>query len=162
MADTHFDARVRITPNMKLSAVSAIVLGLAAAIGAGAVVAQQGGGVARLRNVEGGVLVSQGDAMAAAANDQRVPLGARVVTTAGGKVVVRYDNGCEVALKENQRFTVREGECAALIAEVLPVGPQPALAAAGVTVDSIMGGIAIGGFGLGAYWFFRDDSVSPN
>lgn len=144
---------------MKLNVVAAIILGLAAAVGAGAVVAQQGA-VARLRNVEGGVLVSRGDAMAAAASDQRVAVGARVVTTAGGKVVVRYDNGCEVSIKENQRFTVREGECAALIAEVVSVGPQPAVA--GITTDALLGGITIGGFGLGAYWFFRDDSVSPD
>lgn len=147
---------------MKLNAVSAIVLGLAAAVGAGAVVAQQGAGVARLRNVEGGVLVSQGDAMTAAGNDQRIAVGTRVVTTAGGKAVIRYDNGCEITLKENQRFTVREGECLALLAEVVSVGPPPTLAAGAVNVDTITAGLAIGGLGFGAYRFFRDDSVSPN
>ena len=60
------------------------LLGVAAMAGVGTVSAQQAGTVARLTNVEGSVLVSQGDAMVAVANNQRVPAGARVVTTGSG------------------------------------------------------------------------------
>ena len=47
------------------------ILGLAAALGAGNAFAQQGT-VARLSNLEGNVMVSQGDGMVAAVRGQRV------------------------------------------------------------------------------------------
>jgi len=137
-------------------------LGLAAALGAGNAVAQQGT-VARLSNLEGNVMVSQGDGMVAAVRDQRVAPGTRVVTMAGGKVVVNYDVGCDVSLKENQRFTVRMGECALLLGEVVTLVPGSAGAVASVGVVEVVGGIGIGG-GLiyGGYETFRGSSASPN
>ncbi len=121
------------------------LLGVAAAVGAGSALAQQGT-VARLTNLEGGVMVSQGDGMAAAVKDQRVAPGTRVITLAGGKVVVNYDVGCDVSLKENQRFTVRTGECAALVADVVTLVPgSTAVAATGVTVPEIVTGVLVGG-----------------
>lgn len=139
------------------------ILGLAAALGAGNAVAQQGT-VARLSNLEGNVMVSQGDGMVAAVRGQRVAPGTRVVTMAGGKVVVNYDVGCDVSLKENQRFTVRTGECALLLGEVVTLVPGSAtVAVASVGVIEVVGGIAIGG-GLiyGGYETFRGSSASPN
>lgn len=138
------------------------VLGIAAALAAGVAAAQQAQTVARLTGLEGGVMVTQGDAMVAAANDQRVPAGARVVTLAGGKVLIKYDTGCDVAMKENQRFTVRNGECAILLTEVVSLGPAPTVAAAGVSTNMVLGIVGAAGFGYGAYEFFRDKSVSPN
>lgn len=141
--------------------VISILLGLAAVLGAGGSAAQQAGTVARLNNLEGNVLVSQGDAMVAATNGQRVPAGTRVLTMAGGKVGIVYDNGCDISLKENQRFTVRTGECGALLAEVVNLGPAPAVAT-GVTSNMVIGGLGAAGFGVGIYEFFKDKSVSPN
>jgi len=137
-------------------------LGLAAALGAGNAFAQQGT-VARLSNLEGNVMVSQGDGMVAAVKDQRVAAGTRVVTMAGGKVVVNYDVGCDVSLKENQRFTVRTGECALLLGEVVTLVPGSAGAVASVGVVEVVGGIGIGG-GLiyGGYETFRGSSASRN
>jgi len=137
-------------------------LGLAAALGAGNAFAQQGT-VARLSNLEGNVMVSQGDGMVAAVKDQRVAAGTRVVTMAGGKVVVNYDVGCDVSLKENQRFTVRTGECALLLGEVVTLVPGSASAVASVGVVEVVGGIGIGG-GLiyGGYETFRGSSASRN
>jgi len=137
-------------------------LGLAAALGAGNAFAQQGT-VARLSNLEGNVMVSQGDGMVAAVRDQRVAPGTRVVTMAGGKVVVNYDAGCDVSLKENQRFTVRMGECALLLGEVVTLVPGSAGAVASVGVVEVVGGIGIGG-GLiyGGYETFRGSSASRN
>ena len=139
------------------------LLGFAAALGAGNAVAQQGT-VARLSNLEGNVMVSQGDGMIAAVRNQRVAPGTRVVTMAGGKVVVNYDVGCDISLKENQRFTVRMGECALLLGEVVTLVPGSAtVAVASVGVIEVVGGIAIGG-GLiyGGYETFRGSSASPN
>lgn len=121
------------------------LLAAAAAVGAGGALAQQGT-VARLKNLEGSVMVSQGDGMAAAVKDQRVAPGTRVITLAGGKVVVNYDVGCDVSLKENQRFTVRMGECAALVADVVTLVPgSTVVAATGVTVPEIVTGVLVGG-----------------
>jgi len=154
---------------MKIRAISTL-LGLAAALAAGLVAAQQSGTVARLSGLEGNVLVSQADAMVAATPDQRVAPGTRVLTTAGAKAMVTYDNGCEVRLKDNERFTVRLGECAVLLKEVVAVGPAPGAigggvgtaAAGGTTVSTILGVAAAGGMGYGIYELYRRPSVSPN
>ncbi len=116
--------------------------------------------VARLLDLEGNVLASRDDAMIAAANDQRVVSGTRVLTTAGAGVLVRFDSGCDVRLKENERFTVRVADCRCLIGEVAQVGPGQALAA-GAT-DPTLRLIGVGAFGVGAYEFFKKPSVSPN
>lgn len=130
---------------MNLRRVFVSLLGAAAAVAAGGALAQQGT-VARLTNLEGSVMVSQGDGMVAAVKDQRVAPGTRVITLAGGKVVIDYDVGCDVSLKENQRFTVRMGECAALVADVVTLVPgSTVVAATGVTVPEIVTGVLVGG-----------------
>jgi len=135
------------------------MLGLAAALCAGSAVAQQGT-VARLTNLEGNVMVSQGDGMAAAVRDQRVAPGTRVVTMAGGKVVVNYDVGCDVSLKENQRFTVRTGECAALVADVVTLVPgSAAVAGVGITVPQLVTGVLVGG---GLIYAIHDVNRGPS
>ena len=148
-------------------------LAVAAALGAGPALAQQQGTVAKLSDIEGNVLVSQGDAMVAGTNGQRLPVGARVVSTAGAKVTINYDTGCDVRLTENQRFTVAVGACGALVASVQPVGPAAGAigggtaAAGGTTAGlSVAGGAftaaAVGALGYGLYQLVRSDSVSPN
>src|SRR5258707_11187597 len=89
------------------------------------------GGVAHLKQVRGNVLVTQQSGLAAA--DETVPLtkGMRVITTSNSEVIVVYENGCEVKLKQNQRFEVATDKpCAALIAQVESVLPEAASAAA--------------------------------
>ena len=116
--------------------------------------------VARLKAPTGTVLVSQRDAVVAGTKDQRLPVGTRVTTTAGAEVVVAYDNGCDVKLNENQRFTVRESnDCAALIAAV-QANTAPVAAAGGGN----FGGAAalIGAGAIGAVLINRDRSSSPN
>ena len=74
---------------------------------AGPVFAQQPQNtVAKLKEVTGNVLVSLGDAMVAGTNDQRLPLGTRVVTTAGAQVTINYDVGCDVTLKEKRKLVL--------------------------------------------------------
>lgn len=159
--------------NLRRIRTSLTLLGLAATLGASVASAQQPAAVARLTNMEGQVLVSQGDAMVAATANQRVTVGTRVLTTAGAKVVVNYDVGCDVALKSNERFTVRMGECGVLATEVVALGPAPGAIGGGVgaattaavgtsTVGTIGAVAVVGGLGWGTYEIFRDKSVSPN
>ncbi|MFO1316215.1 MAG: hypothetical protein U1F58_11485 [Burkholderiales bacterium] len=152
---------------MNLRAAAAL-FALAAMLGGGTAAAQAPATVARLTSLEGNVLVSEGDALVAAANNQRVAVGTRVLTMAGARVVVSYDVGCDVALKENERFTVRAGECAVLVGEVVPLGPAPGaigggIGTAGITAaDAVLGTALLGGLGYGIYVLYRRPSVSPN
>ena len=161
------DTGARLGKLMKFRDLANIVA-IALALGSTTALAQTSGTVARLTDVEGNVLVSQGDAMVAATNNQRVPVGARVLTTTGAKVVVNYDVGCDVRLDQNQRFTVRTGACAALLSEVVAVGPAPGAIGGGTAVAGLstaevtLGVVAIVALGAGAYETFRNKSVSPN
>ena len=102
--------------------------------------------VAKLTGLDGTVLVSQGDAMAAGANGQSLAVGQRIVTTAGSRVTVSYSNGCDVRLIENQRFVVREaGACSALIALVEGTG----IAGAGAGTAAATGGSLFAGGSAG-------------
>jgi hypothetical protein len=128
--------------------------------------------VAKLIDMEGNVLVSRGDAMVAGSNDQRLPAGTRIVTTAGAKVTINYDVGCDVKLNENQRFTVSVGPCAALLAQVENLGPaagaigggEGAVAAAGGTggIGTIAGVGALAAAVIGAVVAARKNTVSPS
>jgi hypothetical protein len=155
---------------------------IVAALAAGTAFAQQSQRtVAKLKDMQGNVLVSQGDAMAAGANDQRLAIGTRVVTTAGAKVTINYDVGCDITLKENERFTVRDAACAVLAKEVVALGPAEgaigggtagatAGSAAGATagasglggVGTVVGAVGFTAVGVGAYETFKKNTVSPN
>jgi hypothetical protein len=77
--------------------------------------------IARLTGIQGNVLVSQTDGMAAATSGQQLPPGTRVITTGGAKATVSYASGCVVDLGENRRYIVREAaECTA--AKAPPLG----------------------------------------
>ena len=143
---------------------------LAVALATGTTFAQQSQStVAKLADLQGNVLVSQGDAMVAASNNQRLPVGTRVVTTAGARVTINYDAGCDVRLNDNQRVTVRVGPCAVLLAEVEALGPAAGAigggtaAAAGAAGPGTAGLLAAGGvIGLGLYETFKSHKISPN
>lgn len=97
--------------------------------------------VARLKQVKGNVLVSKESGLAAGDEALRLAKGTRVITTANSEVMVAYDNGCEVKLKENQRFeVVTDKPCAALVAQAQSILLEPE------------GIVAAGGF-LGAAGF---------
>jgi len=116
---------------MKIHPKSALVA-LAACL-AGPICAQQAEqGIARLTDVRGNVLVSRDTGLAAGANATRLVDGVRVITTSHSGVVIEYDNGCRVELKENQRTVVqRDRPCEALLALVESLGePSIAVAAA--------------------------------
>jgi hypothetical protein len=128
-----------------------------ATLSAAAALAQQPSrdGIAQLRGVKGNVLLSREAGLAAGGEAARVVEHTRVITTAGSEVVVEFDNGCRVHLKENQRFEVDSRKpCAALIASVESILVQPAgVALAGGA--GAAGGFwsvvpAIGGAAIGA------------
>lgn len=149
--------------------------------------AQQGGEnarapattVARLRQVEGNVLVSQESGLASAEEALRLDDRSRVITTANAKAIVTYDDGCEVALEPNQRLEIRTDlKCPERVAQAESIFKEPAgmaLAAAGTglaggaTAAALagVGGAAVlgtaGVSGLAALLISRQDTaVSPN
>jgi hypothetical protein len=113
----------------------------AAALAALAASAQQPReGIAQLKGVKGNVLVGRQSGLAAGAEATRITGKTRVITTANSEVIVVYDNGCEVRLKENQRFEVEDDKpCAALIAQVQSILVQPA-------------GLSLAGAGAAGFW----------
>lgn len=158
-----------------------IGVALAALCIAGSTLAQQQNNtVAKLKDAEGNVLVSQGDAMVAGSNDQRLPVGTRVVTTKGASVTIVYDVGCDIRLKENERFTVTMGPCAVLLGQVESLGPAAGAiggGTAGTTAGAGAGGtigtagltgagaalIATGVItGVGIYELTRNNPISPH
>jgi len=72
--------------------------------------------VARLKSVSGNVLVSRETGLSAGAQAERLREGTRIITTANSEAVVEFDDGCEVRLKENERFDVESGKPCALYA----------------------------------------------
>ena len=109
-------------------AMLAIILGAAGALlGAGAQAQTQQPGVARLKQVTGNVLVSREAGMAAGRQEQRLGNGVRIITTANSEAIVEFDNGCEVRVRENERFDVDSEKPCALLA-ALPLGPIPVAA----------------------------------
>jgi hypothetical protein len=121
------------------------VLAGALALGAPAH-AQQGrdGTIARLVETQGNVLVSRESGLASGNDQLRLLPGTRVITTAHSEVVVEYDDGCRVKLKENQRFEVERGKpCALLLAQdILVPASNNAIAAliGGTGLAILLGG----------------------
>jgi hypothetical protein len=149
--------------NMKMKTL-AMLAALAAAF-ATTLACAQGGSIARLKDVKGNVLVSQQAGLASGSEAVRLAEHTRVITTAGSEVIVVYDNGCEVRLKENQRFeVVVDKACAALVAENLLV-ETPGAAGVGIAALFIPAGgvgIASGVAGVGIdSTLFRGGNPTP-
>ena len=151
----------------------------ARAYSADAAAQRQGNPVARLRQVEGNVLVSQESGLASAEEALRLDEFSRVITTANAKAVVVYDDGCEVALEPNQRLEIRTDKvCKERVAQAETIFKEPAgiaFAAAGTGVAGGVTAAALSGFagagvigaagvtGIAALVLSRQDAaVSPN
>jgi hypothetical protein len=142
----------------RIKALGLLVSGLLVATAVSAQSAQQGA-VAHLKGVTGNVLVSQQEGLSTGSESQQLVNGTRIITTANSEVVVVFDKGCEVRLKENQRLDIDSGKpCALMIAEAL--GGQP-VAAVGVGLVPLLlplggGAIVVSGTRGGS------TPVSPN
>ncbi len=95
-------------------------------------------GVARLKEVEGNVLVSRESGLGAGREGLRLDAGTRVITTNKSRATVAYDNGCEVTLKENERFEVATGRPCAVLA-ALPQSILATPAGGAVAATSVAG-----------------------
>ena len=131
---------------------------------AGSALAQQGGRdgtIAKLTDLQGNVLVSRDAGLASGNEALRLIPGTRVITTANSEVIVEYDDGCRVRLKENERFEVERGKpCALLIASVQPILVAPAAVAG---IGPILGPALLGGGTVAILIGSRGgQSVSPN
>ena len=95
-------------------------------------------GIAQLKDVHGNVLVSGEDGLASGTEGLRLVKGTRVITTARADVIVAYDIGCDVRLKENQRFEVDDDKpCSALVVQAQSILAEPAGAAAATAGSSL-------------------------
>jgi hypothetical protein len=132
----------------------ALLLALLAAVAAPA--QDQAGGVARLKGLKGNVLLSREAGLVAGGEATRISEHTRVITTAGAEVVVAYDNGCEVRLKENQRFEVEvDKPCAQLVAQsILGEPPATALGAFWALVPAASGA-------AGGIYLLKDTGETP-
>ena len=118
--------------------------------------------VAQLKQLSGNVLVSRDTGMTAGTEALKLANGTRVITTANSEVVVVFDNGCEVRMKENQRLDVETGRpCAALVPFDLAVAaPAAGHGLAGIVAPALRGvGALLGGSGGGSG---PPQPVSPN
>ena len=124
--------------------------------------------IARLKDLQGNVLVSTPTGLAGGKDGTRLAEGVRVITANSSQVVVQYDDGCEVRLKPNQRFQVDRGKaCATLLAQPESILATPEGAAA-TAVAGTAGVTAIllpslGALGIAEIFKGRDDrKVSPS
>ena len=121
--------------------------------------------IATLAEVKGNVLVSDAAGMFSAIDNQRIKNMVRVTTTSRASVLIAFDCGCDVRLKENERLDV-EGprQCPALLAAVqaVPIGaPIGAVAAASGSI--LPTALLLTGVGVGGYLIGRNDrNCSPN
>jgi len=104
------------------------------------------GTVAKLVEMQGNVLVSRDAGLVSGTETLRLLPGTRIITTANSNVVVEYDDGCRVTMKENQRFEVeKDRECALLAA--LPIIDAPAFVAAPLATLLVPGAVGAGAVG---------------
>jgi hypothetical protein len=127
----------------RINVFGTLVSGLLFATAVGAQ-SRQSDEIASLKRVTGNVLVSQQAGLATGVESQRLVKGTRVITTANSEAVIVFDNGCEVRLRENQRFDVdSERPCALLVAEALGGLPVAAANLGFVPLVGAAGGAAV-------------------
>ena len=118
------------------------------------------GTVAKLVEMQGNVLVSRDEGLASGEEQQRLLPGTRIITTANSNVVVEYDDGCRVDMKENQRFEVEKDRDCALLAAVAIID---APAAVGLVLPSLLVPGTVGAGTIGTIIDSRGgQSVSPS
>ena len=133
---------------------TALVASLLASFGATA----EGPTVARLKSVNGNVLVSQEAGLSTGNAAQQLTNGTRIITTANSEAVVVFENGCEIRMKENERLEVESGKpCALILAQPLGVAP---VAATGLVIPAVI--LPIGAAGVLIGDSRNRTPVSPN
>lgn len=106
----------------------------------------EGEPVARLRSVEGNVLVSQESGLSSVEGPVPLVEGARVITTAESRAVILFKDGCEVTLESNQRLEIdSDVSCKERILLAQSIHLQPGGLALGAAASGVAGGVAGGG-----------------
>ena len=119
--------------------------------------------IARLKNLTGNVLVSRESGLTEAVESMRLARGTRVITTTNSQVTVVYDNGCEVTLKENQRFEVKTDKpCRELVALAQSILLEPGGMAVVGSTDVIGVYALLIPLVIGILDMRKPTSVSPN
>lgn len=155
---------------MKRDTVLKILCATACFAGVGSAWPQTGDStIASLKSVVGSVLVSKETGLSSGNDDVRLGTGTRVITTSNSEAVVKYDDGCEVRLKPNQRFEVDKGKtCAVLISQVESIVTEAQGTAgmgvlAGGSAGELLPALAVGAGGIVAIQRWRQgQSVSPD
>lgn len=121
--------------------------------------------IATLAEVQGNVLVSDTVGMSSAIDNQRIKNSVRITTTSRASVLISFDCGCDVRLKENERLDVEGAkQCPALLAAVqaVPIG-APIGAVAAASGSGVPTALLLTGAGVGGYLIYRNNrNVSPN
>ena len=121
--------------------------------------------IATLVEVQGNVLVSDAVGMSSASDNQRIKNSVRVTTTSRASVLISFDCGCDVRLKENERLDVEGAkQCPALLAAVqaVPIG-APIGAVAAASGSGVPTALLLTSAGVAGYILYRNNqNVSPN
>ena len=121
--------------------------------------------IATLVEVQGNVLISDAVGMSSATGNQRIKNSVRVTTTSRASVLISFDCGCDVRLKENERLDVEGAkQCPALLAavEAVPIG-APIGAVAAASGSGVPKALLLTGVGVAGYLIYRNNgNVSPN
>lgn len=121
--------------------------------------------IATLAEVQGNVLVSDALGMSSAVDNQRIKNSVRVTTTSRASVLISFDCGCDVRLKENERLDVEGAkQCPALLAAVqaVPIG-APIGAVAAASGSGVPTAVLLTSAGVAGYILYRNNrNVSPN
>jgi hypothetical protein len=101
----------------------------------------------KVTNVKGFVTIVAGGNLSNAVSGATFVAGNRVIATSSGGATLEFNNGCVVALKANQSFTVQESSnCPALVASVVGIGADRGSANVVAPADSkgyvVAGGIS--------------------
>ena len=113
---------------------------------------------ATLGTVEGLVTVTTGDRLVNAAPNMVIPENARVLTTANGKVMIKFPSGCVAMLGNGQALTATEANCRAFVA----ANGGPAAPGAGGGSFFASNWVWIGGAGVGALAYNVDRNRKNN
>lgn len=106
----------------------------------------EGTPVARLRAVEGNVLLSQESGLSSVEGPVPLVEGTRVITTAESRAVVVFNDGCEVMLESNQRLEIESDlPCKERILLAQSIFLEPGGLALGAAAGGVAGGAAASG-----------------
>lgn len=128
-----------------------------------ATLAKTGQSAASLRNISGAVLVDSGQGFAGVSGHAWLKVGDRVSTSANGRAVIRYQDGCTVDVVESCEVVVRpESPCSCgLVTEAQTVTIPSEVGGFNLPTALATGIVGFVGSTSGKKWLFPDDNTRP-